>query len=228
MNAGSFLRRAAIAFPVLALVLAGCGGGGATVSPVSSAPPAPAPATGAAPWALPSDPMKLVQQAGLIPQTAESFQYHVHAHLDVFVNGQPMAVPGGIGIDTTDPAVRRFTLDGAPGYGWKSSSPCPRVCISPLHTHDVRGVIHIEAPASLTQTLFTLGRLFKEWGVRLDRSCVGGYCSPAAAVSYYVDGKPYTGDPATMLLTDHEEIAIVIGSPPQRIPASFAFDPSEP
>jgi hypothetical protein len=100
--------------------------------------------------------MSLVRQVGLTPATHEFFTYHVHAHLDVFVNGYHLVVPGGIGIDIADPAVGRFDLEGAPAYraGRPPAEVCPRPCISPLHTHDVTGVIHIEAP---TRTQFSLG-----------------------------------------------------------------------
>jgi hypothetical protein len=79
--------------PLAAVLLAACGGG--TVSQGCSAPPAPAPPVGAAPWPLPSDPMSLAVQAGLTPGTHEFFTYHVHAHLDIFVNGRPR--PGSWG-----------------------------------------------------------------------------------------------------------------------------------
>jgi len=167
--------------------------------------------------------MALVRRAGLTPGTQEFFTYHVHAHLDVFVNGQRVRIPGGIGIDITDPAVRRFVVEGAPDYG--GIKGCPRPCISPLHTHNVTGVIHIEAP---TKTSFTLGQFFREWGVRLDGSCVGGYCRPASSVVVFVDGKRQTGSPGGIPFLDHHEVAIVIGTPPARIPATYAFQPNEP
>jgi hypothetical protein len=203
------------------LLLAACGGSG-TVSPGYSASPAPPPSAGAAPWPLPSDPMSLVREAGLTPATHEYFTYHVHAHLDVFVNGRRVMTPGGIGIDISDPATERFVVDGAPAYRAKG---CPQPCISPLHTHDVTGVIHIEAP---TRTQFTLGQLFEEWGVRLDGSCVGGYCEPNASDVVFIDGKRQTENPADILLSDHEEIAIAIGAPPPQIPAKYTFAPNEP
>jgi hypothetical protein len=206
----------------VALVLpAACGGGGA-VSPGYSASPAPPPSARAAPWSLPADPMSLVRQAGLTPATQEFFTYHVHAHLDVFVNGRRVQIPGGIGIDITDPAVRRFMVEGAPGY---SAKGCPQPCIFPLHTHNVTGVLHIEAPV---KTQPTLGQFFQEWGVRLDGSCVGGYCRPASSVVVFVDGKRRTGSPGDIPLLDHDEIAIVIGAPPAQIPARYAFGPNEP
>ena len=56
--------------------------------------------------------------------------------------------------------------------------------------------------------------------MRLDRRCVGGYCKPAS-IRVYVKGKLFRGDPRTILLKDHTEIAIVIGSLPKRIPSRF-------
>ncbi len=93
-------------------------------------------------------------------------------------------------------------------------------CISPLHTHDVTGVLHTESKAS---TPNTLGELFTEWDVTLDPSCVGGYCKADASVLVYVDGEQYDGDPSSIELTDQREIAIVIGTPPTEIPSRFDF-----
>jgi hypothetical protein len=53
--------------------------------------------------------------------------------------------------------------------------------------------------------------------VPLSRSCVGDYCDPKP-VAFYVDGKPYTEDPRAIELTDQKEIAVVIGTPPPKIP----------
>jgi hypothetical protein len=201
---------------LLALILAGCGGGG-TQAP-APAGPAPTPAKGAAPWAAPADPMKLTRKAGLTPETHEFVFLHVHAHLDVFVNAQPVPVPAGIGIDIHDPAVKRFKAsDGSVGYGG-ISPPCAKPCISPLHTHFRDGVLHTEAKRDQFNTL---GEFFTEWNVRLDSRCVGGYCRPAAPITIYVDGSPFTGDPRAIELQDRREIAIVIGSPPPEIPSTF-------
>ena len=214
---GSVVGASTVVVAVLLFALAACGGGGA-VSPGYSASPAPPPSAGAAPWLLPADPMSLVRQAGLVPGTHEFFTYHVHAHLDVFVNGRRVQIPGGIGIDIADPRVQRYVVEGAPAYG--RIPGCPRPCISPLHTHDVTGVIHIEAP---TKGQFTLGQFFEEWGVRFDGSCVGGYCEPDASVVMFIDGKRHRGNPAAIGLVSDEEIAVVIGTPPSSIPATYTF-----
>ena len=202
---------------LLVLALAGCGGGekDATVAPPKTAP---TPAKDAAPWPAPADPMKLTEAAGLTPETHEFVFLHVHAHLDVFVNGETMPVPAGIGIDIDNPSVRRFEAnDGSTGYGG-ISPPCATPCISPLHTHFQDGVLHTEAKENQFNTL---GEFFTEWAVQLDRGCVGGYCKPAAPITIYVDGKPDAGDPRQIKLADKREIAIVIGSPPAEIPSSF-------
>ncbi|HEU5278572.1 MAG TPA: hypothetical protein VFU26_06685 [Gaiellaceae bacterium] len=200
----------------LALALAGCGGGNqAEVVPAKAAP---TPARGAVPWPAPKNPMALTQRAGLTPETHEFVFLHVHAHLDVFVNGKPVTVPAGIGIDVDNPAVKRFQAnDGSTGYGG-ISPPCAKPCISPLHTHFADGVLHTEAKE---HEFNTLGEFFTEWDVRLDPTCIGGYCKPAAPIAVYVDGKPITSDPRAITLEDQREIAIVIGSPPAKIPSSF-------
>jgi hypothetical protein len=193
------------------------GTGGTPVTVVSSGPQ---PATGAAPWPAPPGPMARAMAAGLLPQRFETLQHHVHAHLDVYVDGHHETVPAGIGINISDPAVERFVIAGQPAYGG-IGVPCAQACISPLHTHDVTGILHTESPTNVDHTL---GQLFIEWAVRLDANCVGGYCRPAWSIATYVNGKPFTGsDPGTITLTNHKEIAIVIGAPPARIPASADF-----
>jgi hypothetical protein len=166
---------------------------------------------------LPPDPMKLAREAGLVPETAERLQYHVHAHLDIFVNGAPKLVPGGIGIRIDDPQVHSGPVNGYPSYGG-ISEPCATPCISPLHTHDVTGVIHTE---SATAKNNTLGQLFTEWDVRLDQKCVDTYCRPATPIAIYENGKLSTGDPRTIALSNFKEIAVVIGTPPAKIPQSW-------
>jgi hypothetical protein len=150
------------------------------------------------------------------PDTKEYLTYHVHAHLDVFVDGHPVEIPGGIGIETSDPAVKRF---GSTGYGGIPETGCEQACISPLHTHDVDGMIHIEAPS---ESEFTLGQFFQELDRRLDASCVDTYCAPDVPIAVFVDGQRQTGDPADIVLRDRQEIAIVIGTPPEEIPDTFS------
>ena len=152
------------------------------------------------------------------PERKEFLIHHAHAHLDVFVDGKPIVVPAGIGINIDDPEVQRFEdPDGAVAYG--GITRCRKPCISPLHTHDATGIIHTESKSPEPNTL---GQFFTEWGVRLSESCLGERCSPDG-IAFYVDGKPYQQDPRAIELTDRKEIAIVIGTPPSQIPKTADF-----
>jgi hypothetical protein len=104
---------------------------------------------------------------------------HIHQHLDVFDNGRHVTVPAGIGIGDT--------------------------FISPLHTHDTSGVMHVESP---TIRPFTLAEFFGVWGV------------PLAHAKVYVDGKRSIPG---VRLEPHQEIAVVFGRAPRRIPSSYDF-----
>jgi hypothetical protein len=165
-------------------------------------------------WPAPKNPMALTRAAGLVPEVNEHLTYHVHSHLDIFVSGKHVRVPAGIGIDIADRAVKRFPMpDGSTAYG--GIVRCPRVCISPLHTHDDTGVLHTETTKAVPNRL---GEFFTEWNVRLTRTCVATYCK---GVLFYVNGRRYRGDPRKILLADLTEIAVVIGPPPKKIPAAF-------
>jgi hypothetical protein len=198
--------RIAAASCLLLLALAGCGSDGGGDEGGTKA-------TGAAPsWPAPPNPMALAKKAGLVPEKAEFLQYHVHAHLDVFFNGEPVTVPAGIGIDTDNPAV----VSDSQGVGL--TGECDKPCISPLHTHATDGVLHTE---TLTPKPNNLGQFFVEWNVQLDSSCIGDYCDPKTSWVIYVDGKKYDGDPREIELSNLREIAIVIGSAPAPIPSEF-------
>src|SRR6266576_4254591 len=137
------MRRAPTAGLIVAavLILAGCGGGSSGSSSGSgsaakyTAAAAPTPTSGAAPWPAPPDPLQRARAAGLVPERREQLAYHVHAHLDVFVNGRQMKVPSGLGINIADPGVHRGPAPtGGTSYG--GIQLFARACISPLHTHD--------------------------------------------------------------------------------------------
>jgi hypothetical protein len=207
-----------LVFVALVAVLGACGSSSksspavpAGAPPITAVPPTP---TEYAPWPAPPHPMARSAAAGLVPEDAEQLEYHVHSHLDVYVNGQHVLVPAGLGIDITNRRVHTFSTDGYPSYGG-IAIPCAQACISPLHTHDVTGIIHTE---SSTHKDNTLGQLFIEWNVRFDGTCVATYCEPATPVAVYVNGAKFTGDPRTIPLSNLEEIAVVVGTPPAQIP----------
>ncbi|MEA2555022.1 MAG: hypothetical protein QOI60_353 [Actinomycetota bacterium] len=158
---------------------------------------------GNAPWTAGNDDANLKARLtatgiGALPE--EGSVLHIHQHLDVFVNGNPVVVPESIGI----PADASF--------------------ISPIHTHTPDGIIHVESP---TRRDFTLGQFFDVWGVKFTSTCIGGYCNSGdATVSVYVNGFKVTEDPGRVLLTSHAEIVVAYGTPPQLpdpIPSSHTF-----
>jgi hypothetical protein len=192
----------AAALGVLVAVLVGTRGG-SSVSPSRSPAQLAGELTGPAPWPRNvGDLGARLQSLGLPALAQEGTSLHTHQHLDLYVDGRRVTVPAGIGIDESN----RF--------------------ISPLHTHDESGVIHVESP-DVRQ--FTLGQFFAVWGVRLTPSCLGGYCAAGAKRLWlFVDGRRVSTDPRRLLLTEHEEILLAYGTQaqlPSPVPARYRFAP---
>ncbi len=177
---------AALALAARVIVIATRGGG--AVRTGAQAPPAsPAVVTPSWPAPAPDQVSAAVHAAGLPLLSMEATDVHFHAHLDIIIDGQPVTVPANIGIAGT-------------------------TGISSLHTHDPTGIIHIESP---TQATFTLGQFFTEWKIRLSGTCLNDVCAtPDNTWRFFVNGKPYTGDPTALPLAAHQEIAAVYGALP--------------
>ena len=195
IGAGAVAILAAIVIGVI-LVQGNSGGDSAkTTTPVSQYNSLPGIRRTKAPW--PPEYEFLADRLlplGLTTLPQEAVATHYHSHLDIFVNGRRVVVPAAIGIN-----------QGA-GY------------ITELHTHDTRGVIHIESPKENDH--FSLGQFLAEWGVFLNGRCIGAYCD---GLKWYLNGKLQTGNPQSYTLQSHDEIAIVVGKPPAKIPSSFKF-----
>lgn len=216
-----FITGAAVA---AAIALAGCSSASHPSSPASSIGSSPAsaasstssvaPITGRmtpAPWDRPVDQATQVTKAGLALSSTETLTVHYHVHLDVIVDGKPATVPAGLGINGFDAQLRPM----------KNVNPG----IAPLHTHNTSGVLHIEAPAAAT---FTLGQAFTEWNVALAPGQVGGYTTGDAAgdqVSVFVNGEKVGGDPRSIVLKAHEEIAVIVskGTEKVTVPSTYQF-----
>src|SRR5262249_9367225 len=141
-----------------------------------------------------------VGAAGLPMLGEEGNAVHIHAHLDIIVNGAPVQIPSGIGIDEAQQKI------------------------SPLHSHDTTGVIHVESPTA--PATFTLGQFFTEWQVSLAADHIGGLVADGThQLKVYVNGKPYTGDAAGTVLKAHGEIAIVYGTQAQQtnVPSTYQW-----
>src|SRR4051812_15964218 len=168
-------------------------------------------------WPRPDDTLSRTADAGLTAEDREHLAYHVHAHLDIFVDGRPVVVPAGIGINIADPGVKTFTDGGRTGYGGIDGCGQPR--ISPPHPPHPGGVPPTQAEG---ETPNTPREFFTEWGITLTSDCIADRCG---GVHAYIDGQEFTGDLTTIELTDRREIALVIGSAPAEIPsrADFSF-----
>ena len=216
----SSLRAAAAPLAVAAmLLLAGCGGsdddadgadGAATTTAPAAAEVELGPAFGsiaALPGALKTPPpwppntgrlQQRLRAIGLAPLTEEGQALHTHQHLDIFVDGEPVEVPGDLGI----------------GEGF----------ISDLHTHASYppGIVHVESP---TQARFSLGQFFAVWGVPLSATCIGSLCEEGdKQLKAWVDGEPVTADPTRIVLEDHQQITLAYGTPaqePRPVPSSY-------
>ena len=130
---------------------------------------------------------------GLPVLKAEGFAVHIHQHLDLYVDGKHVPIPALIGINVK----QRY--------------------LSPIHTHDFSGIVHVESP---TKRTFTLGEFWDVYGVRFDDRCVGGECG---GVEVYVNGRRFRGNPRAIVLRSHQELAVVVGNAPRKIPRKAVF-----
>lgn len=138
-----------------------------------------------------------------IPCGSLNQAFHIHAHLSLWHNGVQVATPTAVGI----PNAVITTMNGGP-YTNSGS------CFYQLHTHDSSGIIHAEAAANPP---FNLGQVFDIWGQPLTVGNVAGFTGPTLI---YVDSSEtpaqatvYTGDPRTIVLTNHQQITIEVGGP---------------
>lgn len=204
----SFARTTLYPAMILSTLLLGACGGGGDDPPATNNPPStqtdPPPASPAPP-ALAAGYTELEAGAINSPQgwpawtnngqavegvvCLTNINYHIHALVSIYKDGVRQGLPGNIG---------------------RSG------CTYELHTHDVTGIVHIEANAPKK---FTLGQFFALWRQPLLASGTAGLPGP---IRYYIIDRevltPYTGNPADVELTAHREIVIVSGTPPATLP----------
>jgi hypothetical protein len=167
----------------------------------TSAAPLPGAQNGAPPWPANGDQLADRLKAINLPALpAEGTVVHIHQHVDILFEGQRVPLAANTGID--------------PGGQF----------ISPLHTHDATGIVHVESPTVRT---FTLGQFFDVWGVSLSASELGGQSTGNGNVLHvWVNGLRVKGDPAKVELAAHQEIVIAYGSPaqmPKQVPSTYQF-----
>jgi hypothetical protein len=117
--------------------------------------------------------------------------FHIHAHLEIFVDGKQVPIPANIGIDE----ATQF--------------------LSPLHTHPTApdnpaGTIHMEADQ---QYDFTVGQFMNVWGVKFSGSQIGSLKSKGdQQLQVYVNGK-LAKDPVNTVMQEHDIVVIGYGKP---------------
>lgn len=132
-----------------------------------------------------------------LPAPSESI-YHVHAQIKVYVNGKQQTVPNNIGID--------------PAKGFLSS----------LHSHDEKGIIHMEA---VEKYPFTVGQFMTIWGVKFTNTQLGAFrVGKGLVLETYLNGKKVPNGPGTVLGAG-DRVVIGFGKPGS-FPKDFKLDPA--
>jgi hypothetical protein len=134
---------------------------------------------------------------------------HVHGHVSLFVRGEQIAIPAGIGI-TNPVLVNNYVVFDR------------TKCFYEMHTHDASGIIHLHANANHVGPL-TLGQLFALWGRTLSRTEIAGNVGPVTA---YVNQQLYTGALADIVLMNHTQVTLEVGGPLVK-PPTYVF-PTNP
>lgn len=135
---------------------------------------------------------------GIECEKREHSDFHIHSHLDIFINGEKFTIPSDIGI-------------------------IPNTCLYWMHTHEDSGVIHIESPENRT---FTLGQFFHIWGEKLSNNQIfDNIVEDNKTLSVYINGKKVSDgtEYGQIPLGKHDEIAIVYGKPPESVPSRYHF-----
>ncbi len=151
-----------------------------------------------APWPAENEHLRERLLASNLPLlNVEGTALHIHQHLDIYIHGQPVTIPADTGYSNT---------------------------ISPIHTHDASGVIHVESPDPNAQ--YSLQQCFNVWGVKFTNSQIGSYTNDSInELSVYSNGQ-LVKDPINLKLVNHQEIAVIYGSEqekPTAIPKTYDF-----
>jgi hypothetical protein len=149
-----------------------------------------------------SSPSNMTPVDGIRCDSMEFTKFHIHAHLDIFVDGKPFTVPSQIGID---PQGR---------------------CLYWLHTHDDSGVIHIESPI---EREFSIGNFIDIWDQTFNNTNLfdnNSVNDTNSSLKMFVNGVevPPGTDFRNISISAHDEIALVIGPiQDDKIPSRYQF-----
>ncbi len=118
---------------------------------------------------------------------------HWHPKLKIIIKGEDQFIPVNIGIS----------------IGNNIDSQISGMRMSPVHTHESDGTLHLEnnKPWLKPDTL-TLGYFFKVWDKNFNSSCIFDYCnSENAKLTMTVNGQP-NNEFGNYVMRDKDEIVI--------------------
>jgi hypothetical protein len=128
--------------------------------------------------------------------TSKRIIMHIHPILNVTVDGSPLVVPGGIGINSSVWNDHSFDQYGMGPMKMSMGTSMIMQGMAPLHTHDTSGTIHVESNEIRN---YTLGQFLDNWGIDLD----------GKILKLAVDGKPIE-DYRSHILRDNEHMILNI------------------
>ena len=118
---------------------------------------------------------------------------HWHPNLKIIIKGEEQVIPTGIGIN----------------IGNNMDNQISGMRMSPTHTHESDGTIHLEnnRPWQKPETL-ALGYFFKVWGRNFNSSCIFEYCSSESGkLTMSVNGQ-LNSEFDKYMMHDNDEIVI--------------------
>lgn len=126
---------------------------------------------------------------------------HIHPKVQIIVDGRQVTIPATIGIGSKlwkDRSLERLGM------------PMPEMrdmpFMSPLHTHDTSGIIHVESTVIRN---YTLGEFFDVWGVPFNESCIFDRCG--GSIVMFVNGVKFESgsrDFRELIFVDGQQIRI--------------------
>jgi hypothetical protein len=144
---------------------------------------------------------------GLGCLSAEGTVAHYHAYMEMFVDGQQVSIPAGIGIvgpqdGTFEPA---------------QATNGDMICYYPLHVHGATpDIIHVES--QVANRVYNLGQFFDIWGQPLSATRIWRYKAdsthPLTFELFNASGQlsRVTGDPRNIVIQAHETIVVLYNS----------------
>jgi hypothetical protein len=176
----------AVILAVTIVIVASSGGGGNSSSgATTTAGDQSGLSIGPAPWKAEYSFLAQRLSSFNFPQQSD-IAFHIHAELFVYVNGKRTTVPANLGIDPQG----RF--------------------ISPIHTHDTSGIVHMESEQPYR---FTLGEFMNIWGVYFTKNQLGEYkAGNGNVLQLWVNGTRIA-DPTSYVMKAHDIMILGYGKP---------------